>query len=72
MTKNEYMGLINVEFPDIYNIVSMNVVCPTMVNVVECVGKELFVKGVCDSPLANETRKQMVSMKIDGVLSFDK
>jgi hypothetical protein len=72
MTRNDYMDLINVELPNVYDIVTMNVVCPSMVDVVVYVGRELFVNGICDSPLANETRKQLTSLNVDGILSFNK
>jgi hypothetical protein len=72
MTKNEYMDMIITELPDVYDIVSCNVVCPTIGDVVNYVRRELSTKGICDSPLANETKKQLTSLQIDGIVSFNK
>jgi hypothetical protein len=71
MTKNDYMDLINVEVPGIYDVVTMNVICPTMKDVVEYVAIELYTLGITDTPLAKETRKQLTSLRDKGVLSFD-
>ena len=71
MTKNDYMDLINVEVPGIYDVVTMNVICPTMKDVVEYVAIELYALGITDTPLAKETRKQLISLRNKGVLSFD-